>query len=117
MDVRHENRIKIIQNLFAYSFPRLKKNLPYPNEKNTKEIIISFPLINRQIKKFASRFPIKNMAKIDLAILQLAIYELIIAAKEPKKVIINEAVDLAKQMGGEKSYAFINGVLGKIVNG
>jgi N utilization substance protein B len=49
-----------------------------------------------------------------MAILQLAIYELLIEKKEPPKVIIDEAVELAKEFGSEKSYAFVNAVLGKV---
>jgi N utilization substance protein B len=49
-----------------------------------------------------------------LAILQLAIYELLIEKKEPPKVIIDEAVELAKEFGSEKSYAFVNAILGKV---
>jgi transcription antitermination protein NusB len=116
MDPRHEERIKIIQNLFAYSFPQLKTNLPYPNDKKTHLIIKEKTKINSLIKKHAKKFPINKIAKIDLAILWLSIYELLIAPKEPGKAIINEAIELAKEMGGERSYAFINAILGKIIN-
>ena len=53
-------------------------------------------------------------AKVDLAIMQLAVYELIFEKKEPAKVIINEAVELAKEMGSDKAFGFVNAVLGKI---
>lgn len=115
MDPRHQERIKIIQNLFAYGFTDLKDNLPYPDDKKTRIIIKSIDKINRQIKKHAKKFPIDKIAKIDLAILWLAIYELSISPEEPEKAVINEAIELAKEMGGEKSYAFVNAVLGKII--
>jgi N utilization substance protein B len=53
--------------------------------------------------------------KIDLAILRLAVFELIIENSQPPKVIIDEAVELAKEFGSESSSKFVNGVLGTIL--
>lgn len=109
IDPRHLERTKIIQELFGQSF--IKQ--PSLSEK-TQEIIVKQDLINKQIKRYAPKFPIEKISKVDLAILQLAIYELTIEKKQPPKVIINEAVDLAREMGSDKAYAFVNAVLGKI---
>jgi len=49
-----------------------------------------------------------------LSILRLAVFELLIDKKEPTKVVINEAVEIAKELGNERSFAFINAVLGSI---
>ena len=57
---------------------------------------------------------LERISIVNLAILKLAIYE-ILYVKTPYKVIINEAVNLAKAYGDEKSGSFINGVLAKIV--
>lgn len=111
MDPRHKKRIKIVQQLFSEEFYPQKSLLP-----KTKKILEHKNRITNIIKKFASKFPIETIAKVDLSILTLSIYELIIEKKHPQKVIIDEAVELAKELGGEKSYAFINGVLGKIVS-
>jgi len=62
----------------------------------------------------APDWPLEQIAKIDRAILRLAIYELVILRDVPPKVAINEAVELAKAFGGENSSKFINGVLGTI---
>ncbi len=62
----------------------------------------------------APEWPIDQIAKMDLTILRLAIYELMIKREVPPKVVINEAVELAKSFGGENSSRFINGVLGTI---
>ncbi len=114
MDKRHLERIKIVQNLFAASFPSLKSNLPYPNE-TTDQIMQALDEVDRYIVNSAPKFPIDRIAKADLAILRLAVYELIINQEQPYKVIINEAVELAKEFAGERSYAFINAVLGTLV--
>lgn len=62
----------------------------------------------------APEWPVEQIARIDKTILRLAIYELIIKRDVPPKVVINEAVELAKAFGGENSSKFVNGVLGTI---
>jgi N utilization substance protein B len=65
------------------------------------------------IKPLAPEWPIDQIAKIDLSILRMAIYEIKFKADEvPSKVVINEAVELAKTFGSDSSSRFINGVLG-----
>ncbi len=71
--------------------------------------------IDKEITSSAPEWPLERINKIDLAILRLAVYELLIQKKEPPKVIIDEAVELAKEFGSENSAAFINGVLGNIL--
>ena len=77
-------------------------------EKN-KEAIIK--LIEENLK---SNWKIERISKIDLSLLELAIYE--IKYKEvPYKVAINEAVELAKKYGEDSSKTFVNGILASIV--
>jgi len=83
-------------------------------EEKTKLIIEKMPLINDLIKKFASKYPLEKVSKVDLSILRLAVYELNFEKKTPPKVVIDEAIELAKELGGEKSFSFVNAVLGKI---
>lgn len=114
MDTRHKKRTEIVANLFAYTF--LPKESSLPNDiPETGDILANLERIDGIISSHASKFPIDKIAKIDLAILRLAVYELSVKPHEPEKVIINEAVELAKELGGEKSYSFINGVLGQLV--
>ena len=111
MDPRHKKRIEILQQLYSYFFyPRQKENF----DKKTLNIINCQEKINRYINQFSVKFKVEKIAKVDLAILQLAVYELIIEKKEPSKAIIDEAVELAKEFGGERSYAFVNAILGKV---
>ncbi|PJC33655.1 N utilization substance protein B [Candidatus Roizmanbacteria bacterium CG_4_9_14_0_2_um_filter_36_12] len=109
IDPRHLLRLKIVQELYSQDFTEQPFLLP-----KTKSILNSLNSLNSQITKHAPKFPLEKIAKIDLAILRLAIFELTIEKKEPAKVIINEAVELAKELGSEKSFAFVNAVLGKI---
>jgi transcription antitermination protein NusB len=65
------------------------------------------------IRSAAPQWPIQQMAKADVNILRLAVFELS-SAQAPLKVVINEAVELAKTYGGESSPRFVNGVLGTV---
>lgn len=71
--------------------------------------------INELIKKHLKQdWKIERISKVTLAILKLAVYE-IVYAKIPYKVVINEAVELAKKYGEESSSAFVNGILASVV--
>ncbi|HRN69875.1 MAG TPA: transcription antitermination factor NusB [Candidatus Woesebacteria bacterium] len=120
MDARHEKRIHIIQNLFSKSFEINDIHVSLPNEQFadiTSDIFQNTEKIDEIISTHAPKYPLDKIARIDLCILRLAVYELTIEKKEPVKVIINEAVELAKEMGNERSFAFINAVLGAVVSG
>lgn len=95
-----------MQQLFTVAFQ--PKKIPL----NIKNIVQSFDVIDSQIKSAAPEWPLTKIARIDLAILRLAIYELTVEKKQPPKVIIDESVELAKEFGNEKSPKFVNGVLG-----
>lgn len=114
-DPRHIKRIKIMQSLFTKSFRDDKRLTNYQTE-SLEDLENFISKIDPLIEKAAPQFPISKIAKIDVAILRLAIYELIYVKKEPPKVIVDEAIELAKQFGGEGSPSFINGVLGNLLN-
>ena len=84
------------------------KDAAYGIEKNREEII-------NQIKdELSEKWEIRRLSKMSLAILKLAVYEMIYA-KVPYKVVINEAVELAKKYGDDSTPAFVNGILGSVV--
>ena len=107
-DPRHQKRIDLMQKLFTYSFNKNLKN------KSFAPVISNLDEIDKKIMESAPEWPVEKIAKIDLAILRLAIYELTVAKTEPPKVIIDEAVELAKEYGNSHSPNFVNGVLGSI---
>lgn len=109
-DPRHLRRRQIIQELFAQGFAK-QETL----SETATEVLKKQSEIDPMVESAAPQWPIEKINKIDLAILQLAIFELL-EKREPIKVIIDEAVELAKEFGGESSPAFVNGVLGAIVN-
>ncbi len=69
--------------------------------------------IDQIIEDCAPEWPLDRIAKIDLAILRISVYE-ISHGKVSPSVAINEAVELAKEFGGESSSKFVNGVLGSV---
>lgn len=109
-DPRHKARRKIAQHLFALEF-----NPKQRFSGKTREIWDERKSIDPMIAQTAPEWPLEKLNKTDLAILRLAVYELIIEKKQPVKVIIDEAVELAKELGSENSSSFVNGVLGTIV--
>lgn len=112
-DPRHVRRMKMVQNLFAQSFSDKKENTPN-DDADTHEVVAHLPEIDAFIQKNAPKYPLDRIAKADLAVLRLAVYELVVEKTEPPKVIIDEAVTLAKEFGSDRSYAFVNAVLGAI---
>lgn len=99
-DPRHKKREAIIQKLFAASF---RNRVP-----------AKFKACDDLIAVAAPEWPLDKLNPLDLAILRLAVWELVIDKKAPVKVIMDEAIELAKSYGGETSPGFVNAVLGNI---
>ena len=70
--------------------------------------------LDEAIRKNAPAWPLEQVAAVDRSILRLAIYEIVIDNRVPMRAAINEAVELAKEFGGEASPKFVNGVLGSV---
>lgn len=75
--------------------------------RNTQEL-------DEKISPYLTERSIDELGPIELAILRIAVYELLKREDVPYKVVINEAIDLTKTFGAEDSHKFINGVLDKI---
>lgn len=109
-DPRHQKRRHTVRQLFAVTF-----NSHQQISDQARDVLANQNKTDALITKHAPEWPLDKLNKVDLAILRLAVYELVIEKKEPLKVVIDEAVELAKEMGSESSSAFVNGVLGSIV--
>lgn len=83
-------------------------------EEKYRHIIEKLPEVDGIIDEASKGWKISRMARVDVTILRLAAYEMKFDEDVPVKVAINEAVELAKQFGGDESSGFINGILGKI---
>ncbi len=100
-----------MQELFAWDFNKendLTNKTSHSIQKKLKKIDLT-------ISEAAPTWSIDKINKIDLAILRLATYELLFDKTIPAKVVVDEAVELAKEYGSESSPSFINGALGKII--
>jgi len=108
LDPRHRKRQKLIEELFKVDFHKQRVG------SNTKKILENKELIDKMIEAAAPEFSIDKINKTDLAILRLAVYELLVEKSQPPKVIIDEAIELAKEYGGDSSPSFVNGALGNL---
>lgn len=106
-----EEQIPLFIENYAITDPKVQEYIQnevkgiQENQQKIKEII------SQNLKKDWS---IERISKINIALLKLAIYEMIYE-KIPYKVIINEVVELAKEYGDDASHSFINGVLASVV--
>lgn len=134
MSSRHLSRSIAMQSLYEWDFYGQKeetlKKITERNIKNfgpgLKDPSFVFKLINgvkkhlsrlnKIIEEAAPEWPLDQITIVDRNVLRLGLYELLYAKKEevPSKVAINEAIELAKNFGGESSGKFINGVLGTV---
>jgi N utilization substance protein B len=79
-------------------------------------VVKSISQLDQIIEKAAPEWPIDQINIVDRNVLRIGLYEILYSKKEevPPKVAINEAIELAKNFGGESSGKFINGVLGTV---
>jgi N utilization substance protein B len=131
---RHLSRSIVLQSLFEWDLNELEKKAVHevlsrnvaefaPNktdmpfmEKLLDGVMAKKPELNLVIEKAAPEWPIDRISPVDRNILRLGLYELLFAdrGEVPAKVAINEAIELAKQFGGDNSSRFVNGVLGAV---
>lgn len=130
---RHLGRIVALQTLYEQDFRRdcgddkldlsvvLERNIDRYNDTiDDKGFIIALVKgvsdkekdLDSKLQPIAPEWPLAQIARMDRVILRIGMYELLYEKDVPPKVVINEAVELAKAFGGENSSKFINGVLG-----
>lgn len=132
---RHLGRVIAFQTLYEEEF-RLDSNDPdfdidevmqrnigrYKNmvddtdfiEKLVKGVDLKKDELDAVLQPVAPEWPIDQISRMDRIVLRMGLYELTYLSDIPTKVVINEAVELAKSFGGDNSSKFINGVLGTI---
>lgn len=71
--------------------------------------------IDKSIKKYIKGWKIHRLAKVDLSVLRIAVYEIVYRKDIPIEVSINEAIEICKKYSTDESSKFINGVLGSFV--
>ena len=133
---RHLGRIVALQTLYEYDFrieagdqrfdldEVLTRNIER-YDKTLEDTAFIKTLVNGVVKSaqqldselqpVAPDWPIDQIARMDRIVLRIGLWELQHEADVPPKVVINEAVELAKAFGGENSSRFVNGVLGTLL--
>ena len=131
---RHLSRSIAMQSLYEWDFKSKKQNeLKEIVERNIKEfgpgldnrdftwqivdgVARNILKLDKIIEKSAPEWPIDQITTVDRNVLRIGLYELLFGKRDevPPKVAINEAIELAKNFGGESSGKFINGVLGTV---
>ena len=130
---RHLGRIIALQTLYEYDFRLsagdtevdlnaiLARNIArYEGTVEDKTFIERLVLgvnandtkLDAELQPIAPEWPIDQIARMDRVVLRMGLYELTYEPEVPPKVVINEAVELAKAFGSENSSKFVNGVLG-----
>lgn len=131
---RHLSRSIVLQTLFEWDLNDVEKSsVEEVLKRNVEEFAqnkTDLPFMRRLldgvlqkrseldlvIEKAAPEWPIDRISPVDRNILRIGLYELLFGERDevPAKVAINEAIELAKQFGGEHSSRFVNGVLGAV---
>lgn len=133
---RHLGRIIVLQTLYEFEFridcgdekveiaEILARNLArYDRSVDDTGFVrdlvngvqAGIPSLDERLAPVAPERPISQIARMDRVILRMAAYELLERKDTPAKVVINEAVELAKSFGGENASKFINGALGALL--
>jgi len=96
-----------------------QKNISKENLEYIREVVIgtenNLETINKLIEPKLKKWTIDRLSRVNLALLQLAVYEIMYVENIPYKVSANEAVELAKKYSSDESPAFINGILGSLI--
>lgn len=130
MGARRKARELALQMLFQYdmsanapdqiieTFEELQKSKPNTREFATKLFrgtIDHMPRIDGMIQDQAENWRLSRMAAVDRNIIRMSVYEFLHESETPKLVIIDEAIEIAKKYGTQKSSQFINGILDGIL--
>lgn len=136
MSNRHMARSIVMQSLYQWDFRGIKnvdtdeiikqniaefgvgldeENIQYV-EDTFQKIIKNKNKIDKTIVKYCPDWTIDQMALVDRNVLRIGVYELYFNKEIPEKVAINEAIEIAKNFGGQSSGKFVNGVLGAMYN-
>lgn len=103
-----------VQDVMKRNIERYKESVEDTNFITELTIGVSSKIIeiDDALQPLATEWPISQIARMDRIVLRIGLYELKYHKDVPPKVVINEAVELAKAFGGDNSSKFVNGVLG-----
>jgi N utilization substance protein B len=128
---RRKSRVLVVQALYSQEFNRQDMgNLmefpwyEYDGDDRDDRLVFSRLLlhgivehleeVDAEIKSHLEHWEFERLGKVDLAIMRLGSYELMFSPDTPRQIVINEAVEIAKEFGAQQSFRIINGVLDAI---
>ena len=116
MDINHTEVEELLENFYNSS----EQSFTQQDKDYIKECLVGVidnkESVDRAIEgRLKSSWKLSRIAKVELAILRLGVYEMLYREDVPDKVAVNEAIDLAKLYCGEESGTFVNGVLGSLI--
>ena len=129
MGVRRKGREAALKILYSLDLNPVSGNdvckevldygeVPENNREFTRELVEEtlgrLEEIDGHIQNASLKWEISRMAAVDRNVLRLAVSELTGKTPEPVRVVLNEAIELAKKFGGEESGTFVNGVLDRV---
>ena len=103
------------QNIAEFGIGLDEENIGYI-EETIKAIIENKAEIDKKIEEYSLDWKLEQMALVDRNVLRIGVYELFFNKEIPEKVAINEAIEIAKNFGGQSSGKFVNGILGAMYN-
>lgn len=131
MGKRREGRAAAVQYLFAHelqgegepanagefwSIHSAKASVRSHAESLAQGVLSHLEEIDAHIRPVLDNFRLERLAAVDRNILRLAVHELLHVPDVPGPVVINEAIEIAKSLGGAESGSFVNGILHKIAH-
>lgn len=125
MDINNSYDINLVQDYLEHFTNESSDDLEFSIEavdieylnKTLLDAIDNLDIIDKKITDNAKGWKINRIAKVDLAILRVALAEIIYNPLIPESVSINEAVEISKKYSIDDSHKFINGILGSIYRG
>jgi len=110
-----EQADEALRNFFQAQ-PKMDKEMREFIEKLVVGVQSGAASLDKRVETVAENWSMKRMAVLDRNILRMAVYEMTEMTETPVKVVINEAVNLAKKYSGENSGKFVNGILDKLMH-
>lgn len=129
MGVRHSGRVIAVQTLYIYEMSQNEQALSdwrwISSDLKEESLLFARFLLNgiyahldeidRMIESASDKRDFDRIAKVDLAVLRVSVYEMLFQAQPLKpRIVIDEAVEISKNFSADDSYRFVNGILDKL---
>ena len=129
MGVRHSGRVIAVQTLYIYEMSQNEQALSdwrwISSDLKEESLLFARFLLNgiyahldeidRMIESASDKRDFVRIAKVDLAVLRVSVYEMLFQAQPlTPRIVIDEAVEISKNFSADDSYRFVNGILDKL---